>query len=189
MPAPRQGRPGGYLCSHTHPARSQMGAAALWAADCPADGTGVGGRGLTDAVTRSGRHWGHSTPRCCLPPQHRHPSWRHLCSAFFGTTSGPGSPAQAPTRAHARRRGAARGVWVPPVGQGHPGLCAPRSPRGQRTESPQAPKPAPCWPAASWDPPPPPGPPCSHSGAGTPPPRRALRAPATRAGSGTWIHG
>lgn len=40
-----------YLGSHTHPARSQMRAGTLCAADCLTDSSGAGGRGFTGALT------------------------------------------------------------------------------------------------------------------------------------------
>lgn len=54
MPAGCQhptGSTSSYLGSHTHPARSQMRAGTLCAADCLTDSSGAGGRGFTDVLT------------------------------------------------------------------------------------------------------------------------------------------
>lgn len=95
MPAPWQGLLGSYLSSHTHPVRGQMGAGALWAADCLTDtpawgdvasqallyeASGVGALGLS--------HPG---------PAPRHPLQQHLCSLTHSASpmasAVPASPA------------------------------------------------------------------------------------------------
>lgn len=56
MPAGCQfstGSTSSYLSSHTHPARSQMRAGTLCAADCLTDSSGAGGRGFSGALTRN----------------------------------------------------------------------------------------------------------------------------------------
>lgn len=159
--------PAGYLCSHTHPARGQMGAAALWAADCPADGTGTGGHGLTDAVTRSGWHGGHSTAQRCLPPQHRHPSWWFLCLAFFGTklcpAHRPGHPLVSTHSSVEQPAGCGYPLW----GRDTAAFALPAHPLGTAWRAPRDPNQHPGGPHCPGTPTP--GPPCSYSRAGTPP--------------------
>lgn len=59
---PLTGSTSSYLGSHTHPARSQMRAGTLCAADCLTDTSGAGGRGFTGALTRNEWRGGVRTP-------------------------------------------------------------------------------------------------------------------------------
>lgn len=97
MPAGCQfstGSTSSYLGSHTHPARSQMRAGTLCAADCLTDSSGAGGRGFSGALTRNKWCGGVGAPGLgCLVQLlwwHKHPflglhlrwsPWRVYCPA------------------------------------------------------------------------------------------------------------
>lgn len=131
---------------------------------------GTGGTAPRSAASHpsAGTHRGGSFARRFLG--------RPLCPAHQ-----PGHPLVSTYSSVEQPEGCGYPLW----GRDTPAFALPAHPVGSAWRAPGDPNQHPAGPQCPGTPTP--APPCSHSGAETPPPRRALRAPATRAGTGAWI--